>query len=178
MDKNKSPESFGSDYCGYGMYPMIITANRINMLKNNIYYSKRLYDGQNGSYEEIYIDKNTNDIFKKISLNLHDKQQVDHYEALLSVDKQTTNPNGTYLAFEFRKLGLNDGRFENTSYRHGTNGKVEYIKTYTDEEISEMIQEYPSHPLLMLMNRTFDIFDGNKNMKKESTEEYQPLSAD
>jgi len=163
-------DNYGNPDCPHLINSNLLACERLKIYTSN---EKSFSYNYGHTFEKTILDRDTLDIFKKVSHN-QPTRIADRYEALLGVKNLTTD-EGPYIYFEHSKDKTGD-KFDNILYRHYDDGKTAYIKSYTNEDVMLMASECPNHPMLMLLAQTLEQFDGKAKTStaKDSSQPAQP----
>ncbi len=169
--------SWGSDVCSFVINPTPIALmhNVLNAIKSDSL--QNLYDTGIISSEECLRNQNK-DIFQKRIVRKNTPNQTSYYEALFSKNGDVSTSGTDYLIFSYHPY-LRQGVFSDVLFRHYQSDGNETIKSFTDNEIEEMIHAQPNHPLLVRMTQTLTTFgdiqpEASTNTQTEKTTQNQP----
>ena len=165
----KKPNNiYGTPVCDYVIFPGALAFKRLQLKNLGSSSMTNIFTAENIE-ETIKIDEKTNDIFYKKSLRTPFRQH-DEYEGLLAQDStDLTDSNGSYITFEYH---LNNGTFNNIIFKQVENGNTE-IRMYTDQELTRMLKEVPDHPLIAMMNKTIEMFNGTPAKEIQTSENFE-----
>ena len=173
MRKNTNDE-FGTEIPINDIFPQTASYMReiLSSSGNNTYSHSYNAEGSD-IFETFKIDESNFDYFSKRTIKSK-HSNIDSYTTLLGVDNDPLNASGSYITFSFDK---NNNKFNYIFFRHCEGNKIKYAKKYTDDDLNKILESKPEHPLISIMQKSFDMFEktSNKNSAQEKeTQEPMP----